>query len=389
MPLLNSAIAMQPEITGWRRHLHMHPEILFEVQQTAAFVAGKLKSFGCDEVVTGIGRTGVVGIIRGRHGDGPTVGLRADMDALPMTEETGLAYASKVPGRAHACGHDGHTSMLLGAARHLAETRNFCGTVAVIFQPAEEGGAGGREMVQDGLMDRFAIASIYGLHNFPGLAIGRFAIRAGGIMAAVDEFSIAITGKGGHAAAPHKTIDPIFVGAQIVGALQGIAARNANPLDAVVVSVTRFNAGEANNVIPQTAKLVGTVRSLKRELRDLAIANVQRTAEGVAAALGATAKYENIGEPYPVTYNHAREVAIAADVARDVAGAGNVDDNCPPVMGGEDFSFMLEARPGAFIFMGNGDTPFCHHPAYDFADAAIPYGISYWVTLAEKVLAPA
>lgn len=389
MPLLNRAVEMQGEIAEWRRDLHMNPEILFETHRTSAMVAEKLKAFGCDEVVTGIGRTGVVGVIKGRHGDGPAVGLRADMDALPMTEETGLDYASKTPGQAHACGHDGHTAMLLGAARHLCETRNFRGRVALIFQPAEEGGGGGDEMVKDGMMERFGIASVYGLHNFPGLPIGQFAIRNGAMMAATDVFSIKVMGKGGHAAAPHKSVDPIFIGSQIVSALQGIASRNADPLESVVVSITRFNAGEANNVIPQTAMLVGTIRTLKKELRELARANVRRTAEGVAAALGGEASVDlNHEMGYPVTRNHEREAAIAAAVAREVAGGKNVDTDCAPVMGGEDFSFMLEARPGAFIFMGNGDTPFCHHPAYDFSDDAIPHGVSYWVKLAETVLAP-
>ncbi|MBM3520590.1 MAG: amidohydrolase [Alphaproteobacteria bacterium] len=389
MPLLNRAVEMQPEVEAWRRDLHMNPEILFDTARTSGLVAEKLKAFGCDEVVTGIGRTGVVGLIRGRHGEGPAIGLRADMDALPMTEETGLPYASKVQGRAHACGHDGHTAMLLGAARHLAETRNFRGTVAVIFQPAEEGGGGGKEMVEAGMMDRFGIASVYGLHNFPGLPVGHFAIRKGGLLASVNEFEITITGKGGHAAMPHTTIDPVYIGAQIVTALQAIAARNADPLESVVVSITRFNAGEANNVIPQTAKLVGTIRSLKREMRDLALANVRRTAEGIASSLGGTATVTDIGVPYPVTFNHDRETDIAASVAAKVAGERNVVTNCPPIMGGEDFAFMLESRPGAFIFMGNGDTAFCHHPAYDFNDTAIPHGVSYWVNLAETVLAPA
>ncbi len=389
MPLLNRAIEMQPEIAGWRRDLHMNPELLFDTLRTSAFVADKLKSFGCDEVATGIGRTGVVGVIRGRHGEGLAVGLRADMDALPIVEETGLDYASKVPGLMHACGHDGHTAMLLGAARHLCETRNFQGSVAVIFQPAEEGGGGGDQMVKDGLMERFGIESVYGMHNWPGLPVGQFAIRAGALMAAMDVFSISVRGRGGHAALPHLTIDPIFIGAQIVGALQGIASRNADPLESVVVSVTQFNAGDAHNVIPQTAKLIGTIRSLKPELRDLAVANLRRTAEGVAAALGGIAiiSDEQI-LPYPVTFNHARETAVAAAVARDVAGDKSVDDNILPKMGAEDFSFMLQAKPGAMICVGNGDTPFCHHPAYDFSDAAIPFGISYWVRLAETVLAP-
>lgn len=389
MPLLNRAVELQPEIAAWRRDLHMNPELLFDTHRTSAFVAEKLKSFGCDKVVTGVGRTGVVGIIKGRHGDGSVVGLRADMDALPITEETGLEYASKIPGCMHACGHDGHTAMLLGATRHLCETRNFRGQVAVIFQPAEEGGAGGLEMVKDGMMERFGIESVYGMHNWPGLPVGQFALRAGALMASMDVFSVTIRGKGGHAANPHLTVDPIFIGAQVISALQGIASRNADPLESVVVSVTRFNAGEVHNVIPQSAKLTGTIRSLKRELRDLAMANLRRTSEGVAAALGgeATISDEQI-LPYPVTFNHARETAIAAAVARNVAGEKSVNDNYPPDMAAEDFSFMLEARPGAFIFVGNGNTAYCHHPAFDFNDEAIPYGVSYWVHLAETVLAP-
>lgn len=389
MPLLNRAVELQPEIAAWRRDLHMNPELLFDTHKTAAFVAEKLRTFGCDEVVTGIGRTGVVGVIKGRQGEGSVVGLRADMDALPITEETGLDYASRIPGRMHACGHDGHMAMLLGAARHLCETRNFRGRVAVIFQPAEEGGAGGHEMVKDGLMERFDIKSVYGLHNWPGLPVGHFALRAGALMAAMDVFSITIRGKGGHAALPHLAIDPIFIGSQVISALQGIASRNADPLESVVVSVTQFNAGEVHNVIPQSAKLIGTVRSLKRELRELAMANLRRTAEGVAAALGGKAiiSDEQI-LPYPVTFNHARESVIAAAAARNIAGEKSVNDSFPPDMGAEDFSFMLEARPGAMILMGNGDSAFCHHPAFNFNDEAIPYGISYWVHLAETVLAP-
>ena len=387
MPLLNRAVELQPEIAAWRHELHMMPELLFDTHKTSAFVADKLKSFGCDEVVTGIGRTGVVGVITGRQGKGPVVGLRSDMDALPITEATGLDYASRIPGRMHACGHDGHMAMLLGAARHLCETRNFRGQVAVIFQPAEEGGAGGLEMVKDGLMERFGIESVYGMHTWPGIPIGQFALRSGPLMAAMDVFSITIRGKGGHAALPHLTIDPIFIGSQIISALQGIASRNADPLESVVVSVTQFNAGEVHNVIPQSAKLVGTVRSLKRELRELAMTNLRRTAEGVAIALGGEAiiSDEQI-LPYPVTFNHARESVVAATAARNVAGEKSVNDNYPPDMGAEDFSFMLEARPGAMILMGNGDSAFCHHPAFDFNDEAIPYGISYWVHLAETVL---
>ncbi len=387
MPLLNRAIEMQPEISAWRRELHMHPELLFDTHWTADFVAKKLRSFGIDEVVTGIGRTGIVGIINGKQEGVGCIGLRADMDALPITEATGAEYSSKIPGRMHACGHDGHMAMLLGAARHFCETRNFSGKIAVIFQPAEEGGAGGLAMVRDGLMERFGITSVYGMHNWPGVPIGKFAIRPGTLMAAMDVFSILIQGKGGHAALPHMTVDPVFIGMQIGTALQGIVARNADPLEAVVVSITQFHAGDAHNVIPQTAKLVGTIRSLKNELRDLAMTNLRRTAEGIAAALGGEASVSDEDIlPYPVTYNHPEETKIAVAAARRVAGDAAVDDDIPPDMGSEDFSFMLNARPGAMILIGNGDTAFCHHPAFDFDDNSIPYGVSYWVTLAESVL---
>lgn len=389
MPLLNRALELQPEIAGWRRELHMHPELLFDTHWTAAFVADKLKAFGCDDVVTGIGRTGVVGIIRGRHGHGPAVGLRSDMDALPINETTGKEWSSRIPDKMHACGHDGHMAMLLGAARHLCETRNFAGSVAVIFQPAEEGGAGADVMVKDGLMERFGIASVYGMHSWPGLPVGQFATRPGALAAAMDVFAITINGKGGHAAFPHQTVDPIFIGMQIGMALQGIVARNADPIESVVVSITQFHAGDAHNVIPQSAKLVGTIRSLKQELRDLAVANLRRTAEGIATALGGEAVVSDEGIlPYPVTFNHARETEIAAAAARRVVGHHLVDDKFPPDMGAEDFSFMLNARPGAMIYAGNGDTAYCHHPAYDFADDAIPYGVSYWVELTETVLKP-
>jgi hippurate hydrolase len=385
MPVLNRAAEMHDEITAWRRELHMNPELLFDVHETAGFVEKKLRAFGCDEVVTGLGRTGVVGVIRGRHGEGPAVGLRADMDALPIMEATGLPYASKIPGKMHACGHDGHTAMLLGAAKYLCETRNFKGSVAVIFQPAEEGGGGGREMVRDGLMERFSIAAVYGMHNMPGVPLGEFAIRPGAIMAATDEFEITVTGKGGHAALPHKSIDPVFIGSQIITALQSIVSRNADPLEALVISTTQFHAGTANNVIPNSAELSGTVRTLTKDMRRFAQERITAVAIQTAAAHGGEAQVRYHSN-YPVTYNHERETAFAADIARRVAGERKVNANVAPIMGGEDFSYMLEARPGAFIFIGNGDTPFCHHPAFDFSDEIIPLGVSYWVTLAETAL---
>jgi len=387
MPLLNNVSETHPEITGWRRQLHSRPELMFDVHETAKFVAGKLRDFGCDEVVTGIGRTGVVGLIRGRHGDGPVIGLRSDMDALPITEATGLDYASQVTGVMHACGHDGHTAMLLGAARHLCETRNFKGAVAVIFQPAEEGGGGGREMVEDGMMERFAITQVFGLHNEPGVAVGRFSIRAGAFMAAFDEITITVTGRGGHAAMPHQTIDPIFIGAQIITALQGIVARNTDPLDSLVVSITKFHAGDAMNVIPPSAELAGTVRTLSKEVREAAETRIRETVEGVAKALGGQATLSYVRK-YPVTVNHSAETQLAIAAARDVMGHEAIETEAKPIMGAEDFAFMLEARPGAMIFLGNGDTAWCHNPAYDFNDEAIPVGVSYWVRLTEMVLKP-
>jgi amidohydrolase len=387
MPLLNNVSETHPEITGWRRQLHSQPELMFDVHETAKFVATKLRDFGCDEVVTGIGRTGVVGLIRGRHGDGPVIGLRSDMDALPITEATGLDYASQVTGVMHACGHDGHTAMLLGAARHLCETRNFKGAVAVIFQPAEEGGGGGREMVEDGMMERFAISQVFGLHNEPGVAVGRFSIRAGAFMAAFDEITITVTGRGGHAAMPHQTIDPIFIGAQIITALQGIVARNTDPLDSLVISITKFHAGDAMNVIPAAAELAGTVRTLSKEVREAAETRIRETVEGVAKALGGQATLSYVRK-YPVTVNHSAETQIAIAAARDVMGHDAIETEAKPIMGAEDFAFMLEARPGAMIFLGNGDTAWCHNPAYDFNDEAIPVGVSYWVRLTEMVLKP-
>ena len=386
MPILNRAAELQTEVTEWRRYLHENPEILYDVDNTAAFVAEKLKSFGVDEIVTGLGRTGVVGVIRGKQAEGRTIGMRADMDALPIVEETGKPWASKTSGNMHACGHDGHTAMLLGAAKYLAETRKFNGSVAVIFQPAEEGGAGALAMVEDDMMNRFGIDEVYGMHNMPGIPLGSFAIRKGGIMAAPDKFSIVVKGRGGHAAQPHRTIDPITIGAQIVGNLQMIASRNADPIRSVVVSVTRFQAGSSHNIIPNEALIAGTVRTLDEDIRDLAQDRIRQMAEGIALANGAEA--EVVYERYcPVTFNHAAETDHAIRIARDIAGEQNVDPDVDPSMAGEDFSYMLKERPGAFIFIGNGDTAGLHNAAYDFNDEAIAYGISYWVRLAEQRLA--
>jgi len=388
MPIVNRIAALSDEMAAWRHDFHENPELLYEVHRTAGIVADRLREFGCDEVVTGIGRTGVVGVIRGRQSaSGKTIGLRADMDALPIMETADVPYASKIPGKMHACGHDGHTAMLLGAAKYLAETRNFDGTAIVIFQPAEEGGGGGKAMVEDGLMTRWNIEEVYGMHNMPALPVGSFKIRKGPTMASADEITIIVEGRGGHGAMPHQCIDPVVIGAQIVTALQTIASRNVDPLDSCVVSVTRFEAGTANNIIPQSAWLNGTVRTLNAATRDAVEKRIHEIVAGVAAAGGATARVE-YRRGYPPTVNHGPQTDFAAEVARKVAGDSHVDADAPPVMGAEDFSFMLEARPGAFIFVGNGDSATLHHPAYDFNDAALPYGMSYWVELVETALAP-
>ena len=381
MPVKNRIAELQPEIAAWRQDLHAHPELQFETHRTAAFVENKLRAFGCDEVVTGIGRTGVVGVIKGKSDtSGRVVGLRADMDALPILEETGVDYASLEAGKMHACGHDGHTAMLLGAAQYLCETRNFDGTAVVIFQPAEEGGGGGLEMCKDGLMERFGIQEVYGMHNWPGIDIGQFAIRPGAFFAATDLFEIEVEGRGGHAAKPHETVDTTVVASHIVLAVQTIASRNANPVGQIVVSVTSFEtSSDAFNVIPQTVRMKGTVRTLDPDMRDLAEEKLTTIATGVAASFGATATV-SYQRNYPVTVNHERETDFAADVATSVSG------NCAQadlVMGGEDFSYMLEERPGAYILMGNGPSAALHHPEYNFNDEAIPAGCSYWAELVE------
>ncbi|MFV0281089.1 MAG: M20 aminoacylase family protein [Rhodoblastus sp.] len=386
MPIVNRIAELTDEVALWRQDLHRNPELMFDVFRTSGVVEEKLRQFGCDEVVTGIGRTGVVGVIRGRKGAGPAIGLRADMDALPILEATDVAYKSETPGKMHACGHDGHTAMLLGAARYLAETRNFAGTAVVIFQPAEEGGGGGREMVEDGMMDRFGVEQVYGMHNMPGVPVGAFAIRPGPFMASADRFGVEIAGRGGHAAMPQNCIDPIVAGAQIINALQTIASRNVGPVDSVIVSVTQFHAGSANNIIPQTAHLTGTIRALKKETRALARQRFHEIVEGVAALNQCNVKID-FEDGYPVTINHEAETEFATRIAREIVGEDKVMANAEPVMGAEDFSYMLEARPGAFIFIGNGQTAGLHHPEYDFNDKALPFGVSYWARLVETALA--
>ncbi|MDX5382172.1 MAG: M20 family metallopeptidase [Rhodobacterales bacterium] len=382
MPIKNRFAEMQDEVTAWRRDLHENPEILYETHRTSAIVADKLKEFGCDEVVTGIGRTGVVAVIRGKTDtSGKVIGLRADMDALPILEATGLPYASKTPGAMHACGHDGHTAMLLGAAKYLAETRNFDGTVVVIFQPAEEGGAGGREMCEDGLMDRWNIQEVYGMHNMPNLPVGHFAIRSGPFFAATDQFEIFLEGKGGHAARPQETVDTTVMAAQLVLSLQTIASRNADPVSQIVVSVTSFETSTtAFNVIPQKVHIKGTVRTQSNENRDMAERRIKEIAAATATMYGGVAEVA-YHRGYPVMVNSEEQTDFARDVAQSVGG--NVIE-APLVMGGEDFAFMLEERPGAYILVGNGPGAQVHHPEYDFNDEAIPVGCSWWAEIVER-----
>jgi hippurate hydrolase len=382
MPVKNRFAELLPEITEWRRDLHENPEILYDTHRTSAVVAEKLQEFGCEEVVTGIGRTGVVAVIKGKtNTSGKVIGLRADMDALPIMEATGLPYASKTPGAMHACGHDGHTAMLLGAAKYLAETRNFDGTVVVIFQPAEEGGAGGKEMCDDGMMDRWGIQEVYGMHNWPGKPTGSFSIRPGAFFAAADQIDIEVEGKGAHAAKPQAGIDTTVVASNIVMAMQTIVSRNADPVENIVVSITSFETDtKAHNVIPQRVHLKGTVRTMNPDIQDLAEKRISEIAEGIAASYGAVARV-NYHRGYPVMVNSDEQTDFAADVARSVSGDC---EEAPLVMGGEDFAFMLQERPGAYILVGNGDTAMVHHPEYNFNDEAIPAGCSWWAEIVEQ-----
>lgn len=383
MPIKNRLAETHAEITGWRHHLHANPELGFDVHGTAAFVAEKLRDFGVDDLTTGVGQTGVVAVIRGKSDSkGRVIGLRADMDALPIQEATGLDYASKTPGKMHACGHDGHTSILLGAAQYLSETRNFDGTVVLIFQPAEEVGGGGREMVNDGLMDRWNIQEVYGLHNQPGLPTGTFAIRPGPLLASADEFDITVTGKGGHAAAPHEAIDPNIAAAHIIIGLQSIASRNVDPLQSAVVSVCALHSDvDTHNVIPQVTRMTGTVRALDAKVRAQIEGRIKIIARATAEAYASTAEVDyRVG--YPITINHEAHTEYAAAAARSVAG--DVITDAPPIMAAEDFSYMLNERPGAYIMLGNGDGAMVHHPAYEFDDEAIPAGCSWFVELVEQ-----
>ncbi|PTM51412.1 M20 aminoacylase family protein [Phreatobacter oligotrophus] len=386
MPIINRVADLHDEITAWRRDFHENPELLYDVHRTAGIVEQKLKEFGCDEVVSGIGQTGVVAVIKGRKtASGKVVGVRADMDALPIEEATNLPYKSKVPGKMHACGHDGHTAMLLGAAKYLAETRNFDGTAIMIFQPAEEGGGGGDAMVKDGLMTRWGIQEVYGLHNMPGIPVGHFAVRKGPAMAAADRFIIDIEGKGGHGAMPHLCVDPVQAGFAIGLAMQTIVSRNVDPIESAVISITSVKAGEAFNVIPQTLRMLGTVRTFKPEIQDLVEARMKELVENVAKGMGCVGTI-NYQRGYPVTFNHSDQTDFAVKVAQSVVGADKVDPETPPLMGAEDFSYMLNERPGCYIFLGNGDTAACHHPAYNFDDNAIPTGTSYLAKIVETAM---
>ncbi|MBK5945685.1 amidohydrolase [Rhodobacter veldkampii DSM 11550] len=382
MPVLNRIAALAPEMTEWRRALHRRPELGFACHETAAFVAARLREFGVDELHEGIAQTGIVAIIKGQ-GAGPTIGLRADMDALPITEITGAPHASEVPGRMHACGHDGHTTMLLGAAKYLCETRNFAGRVALIFQPAEEAGGGAGVMVAEGIFDRFGITQVYGIHNSPNQPEGSFATCPGPLMAAVDTFEIHLQGRGGHGAMPHETADPVVAAVGMVAAIQTIVSRNHRALDDLVVSVTQIHTGSADNIVPDTAYICGTVRSFDPAVKAMVMRRMAQIVAGQAAAYDVTARLDYT-EGYPATVNDPASTAFAAAVAAEVAGETGVNATADREMGAEDFSYMLQARPGAYLFLGQGPGAGLHHPAYDFNDAVAPVGASFFARLVER-----
>jgi hippurate hydrolase len=382
--VINRIAEFEPELRAWRRHLHTIPELDFDLFDTAAFVAERLREIGVDAIHEGIARTGIVALIRGRE-PGPVVGLRADMDALPILEAVDRPWKSTRPGKMHACGHDGHTAILLGAGRYLAETRNFAGTVALIFQPSEETSGGGRVMVEEGMMERFGIGRVFGLHNEPGRRLGEIGLRPGPLLAAVDDFSVRLTGRGGHAAFPQACCDPVPAALGIGQALMTIPARRADPLADIVVSLTVLKAGEASNVIPEAAELGGTVRTLDEGIRAMARAAVEEIVAGTAVAYGVEAALDyRLG--YPVLVNDAAEASFCAEVAAGVVGAAMVVPDRRPEMGAEDFAYMLQARPGAYVFLGTGDGAGLHHPTYDYNDEATPIGASYFARLAEAAL---
>lgn len=383
MPVLNRIADFAADMTAWRQHLHTIPELGFDCPKTAAFIKERLEEFGVDEIHTGIAQTGIVAIINGT-GEGRTVGLRADFDALPIMEETGVDYASTHPGKMHACGHDGHTATLLGAAKYLAETRNFSGRVALIFQPAEEDGGGAQVMCAEGMMDRFDIAEVYGIHNMPGADLGTFHTTPGPIMAAVDSFTIKINGRGGHGAMPHETADPVVAACGIVQAIQTISSRNVHSAQEKVISVTQIHTGTASNIIPDTAMINGTVRTFDKDVKALIRKRMDEIVQGQAASYGVTAELD-YEEGYPATVNAEAQTGFAAGIARDVVGEANVDAESPKVAGAEDFSYMLEERPGAYLFLGAGPGAGLHHPKYNFNDEVAPIGASFFVQLVEKM----
>ncbi len=386
MPIINRVAEFHEQMKEWRHDIHAHPEIAFEENRTSDIVARELESFGI-EVHRGLAKTGVVGVLK--NGDGPSIGLRADMDALPIHEANEFEHRSKHDGKMHACGHDGHTSMLLGAARYLSETRQFKGTINFIFQPAEEGEGGARVMIEEGLFDKFPCESVYGVHNMPGKDTGTFHLRSGPLMAAYDTFQIIVRGRGCHAAMPHQGVDPIVVASQIVTALQTITSRNMDPIESAVISVTQIHGGDTNNVIPDGVFMEGTTRSFRPEIRDWLEPSMRRVVDGVATALGAEIEFDYLRR-YPSTINHVSETAIAAKIAAEVAGDSRVTTDTPPVMGGEDFAFMLEKVPGCYLFIGNGDGEgacMVHNPNYDFNDEILPVGATYFSRLVETVLA--
>jgi hippurate hydrolase len=388
MPIINRIADFHKDLVAWRRDIHAHPETAYEEHRTAEVVAKRLAEFGL-EVHRGLAGTGVVGTLKGSAPGSRAIALRADMDALHIHEKNGFGHASQNQGKMHACGHDGHTTMLLGAARYLAETRNFSGTVHFVFQPAEENEAGGKRMVEEGLFEKFPVESVFGMHNWPGLPAGQFAVRPGPMMAASDLFEVTVRGKGAHGAMPHTGVDPVVVAAQIVAGFQTIASRNAHPLESAVVTVTQIHGGDTWNVIPDEVVLRGTTRSFRAEVQDMIEANMRRIAENTAAAYGATIafRYER---RYPATVNSEAETELAADVLAEIVGEANVRRDALPSMGAEDFSFMLQKRPGSYVWIGNGEGgASLHNSSYDFNDEVLPLGASYWARLVERVLAKA
>jgi hippurate hydrolase len=389
MPIINRIADFHADMTEWRQDLHAHPELSMHESRTSALVQDKLRSFGVDEIITGMATHGVVGVIRGNGGaSGRAIGLRADMDALPLQEETGLPHASQNPGVMHACGHDGHTAMLLGAAKYLAETRNFDGTVYVIFQPAEEFEAGADKMVKDGLFDRCPMEKVFGLHNWPLAPAGTFLWRAGPVMAAVGFFDIIVTGKGSHGAFPHQGVDPVVVASQIVGALQTIVSRSIEPIEGGVVSVGSISGGEAYNILPEKVHMKGTTRWYKPAVGDAIESGLRRLATGIAASFGASAEV-HYDRHVPATINDAEATDLAVHAARTISGEAKVRHMRSPTMGGEDFAYMLEAKQGSYLMLGSArgkDDPQLHHPRYDFNDEVLPVGASWWATLAEELL---